>query len=103
MKKRAPLMHFQLLLDGGKFEKVQAFERPPMGPGDQIQFVLGFRERDVKNSLLLLYSFEQELKAERRLSNSRVTFHEIEAIAGEAPTQNIIETLVAAAAHWCRG
>src|SRR3546814_17088025 len=70
---------------------IDAVEGPAVPLGDQLQFVLGFREGYIENALALADPFEQELQRNGGLARARATFVQVHAVGVEDAAENVIE------------
>src|SRR5437762_3857731 len=68
MKNRRLRFRPETSLNGGQFEHRDLIQRPAMGPGDDFQFVLCFRKRNIKDVLAAPATFEEELQRQSGLS-----------------------------------
>ncbi len=66
-------------------------EVPAVGGGVVAQLLFGFREGDVEAGLAGFSALEQELQRDRGLARPRVTLEQVEAVAGEAAAQDVVE------------
>src|SRR3546814_6970159 len=74
---------------------IDSVEGPAVPLGDQLQFVLGFREGYIENALALADPFEQELQRNGGLARARATFVQVHAVGVEAAAENVIQPLAA--------
>lgn len=100
---RFPQFDFRRIQDGllqirtepflcDEFEDIDAIERPAMRPGDNVQFISRFRQRDVQTAFVPGPPGLQELKAERGLARTRRAFDQVHVTTRQASTQHIVQT-----------
>ncbi len=82
----------QHLLDRGEFEDVNAIQRPSVGCDHSRQFLVRLRQCDVQRLFASPDPFQQELKAQGRLTRAGCSFQKIDSCRSEASTQYKIQT-----------
>lgn len=82
----------QVPLLSAKLDHLDPVQRPAMRGCPRGQFLLGFRQREVETFFAAVPPIEQELRGERGLARTRVTFDQIQAVRDEAAAKHIIET-----------
>src|SRR3954470_3617165 len=92
MKERAFRPAAELCLHGRKLEEVDLPQVPPMGERHRLQLFLRLRQGDVQSGVPAPHSLEQKVDRQRRLSYTRISLHQVEPIAGQTTTKDVVQT-----------
>ena len=102
MEHRVLLFGVEHALGGGQLANLDAVQRPPVRLGDRSQFFGCLREGDIEHRLTLLGAGHEELQRQGGLAGTGHPLDQIQALAGQASAEDVIEVPVPRSKRGCR-